>query len=275
MFFPVLYMQPFNKKNQTSDRNTSQDVFYYCFPGLSRHNYLCHRVHTRNCGYSRHPYESLNISYAVDDDPSCVDRNLMLIQQNIGAERLIHMNQQHGKEIISLKYGNEIESDKIFNADALITDAPSFAVMVKQADCQGVILFDPEKPVVAVVHSGWKGSVKNILGETVKRMEKDFNCSPLNILAAIGPSLGPCCAEFKTYKDIFPQHFQEHMAGEFNFDFWSISEMQLTDAGLKKDNIEKANICTKCRTDLFFSYRGEGITGRFATVAMIKNLMKT
>jgi copper oxidase (laccase) domain-containing protein len=82
--------------------------------------------------------------------------------------------------------------------------------------------------------------------------------------------LGPCCAEFKTYKDIFPEHFQKYMIGECNFDFWAISEMQLVDAGLNGDNIEKADICTKCRTDIFFSYRGEGISGRFATVAMIK-----
>ena len=185
------------------------------------------------------------------------------------------MSQQHGKEVTSLNDKKEIEREKIYKADALITNIPSVAIMVKQADCQGVILFDPVKSVVAVVHSGWKGSVKNILGETVKRMEKDFNCSPLNILAAIGPSLGPCCAEFKTYRDIFPESFQKHMKEEFNFDFWSISEMQLINAGLKKYHIEKANICTKCRTDIFFSYRGEGKTGRFATVAMLTHHSQT
>ena len=60
------------------------------------------------------------------------------------------------------------------------------------------------------------------------------------------------------------------MVRECYFDFWAISETQLVDAGLKKEGIEKSNICTKCNTDMFFSYRGEGITGRFATVAMIK-----
>ncbi|MGD9159965.1 MAG: polyphenol oxidase family protein [Desulfobacteraceae bacterium] len=263
-------MQPFNKNNQKIDEKTPGDIFYYCFPGLTKYNSLCHRIYTRNHGYSNHPCKSLNISYAVNDDPACVYQNLMLIQQNTGAERLVHMNQQHGKNIISLKYGNKIESDKVFDADALITDIPSVAIMVKQADCQGVILFDPVESAVAVVHSGWKGSTLNILGETVKRMVNDFNCSPENIEAGIGPSLGPCCAEFKTYKDIFPEHFQKHMVGEFNFDFWTISKMQLIDAGLKKESIEKTGICTKCRTDIFFSYRGEGITGRFATVAMIK-----
>jgi len=268
-------MQPFNKNNQITDEKALGDIFYYCFPGLSKYHSLCHRVYTRNCGYSSNLYKSLNISYAVDDDPACVDKNLLLIQQNADAERIIHMNQQHGKKIISLKYGKETGCRKVYDADALITDIPLVAIMVKQADCQGVILFDPVKSIVAVVHSGWKGSIKNILGKTVKRMEKDFNCSPLNVHAAIGPSLGPCCAEFKTYKDIFPEHFQRHMNGEFNFDFWSISKMQLIDAGLKENSIEKSNICTKCRTDIFFSYRGEGITGRFATVAMLTHHSQT
>jgi YfiH family protein len=264
-------MQPFNIKNQITDDKSSGDVLYYCFQGLSQYNSLCHRVFTRNGGYSSHPYKSLNISYAVDDDPATVDRNLNLILRNTGAERLVFMNQQHGKEVISLDKGKEEVSDKVSDADALITNIPSIAIMVKQADCQGVILFDPVKKVVAVVHSGWKGSVLNILGETVKRMHKDFDCLPLNIHAAIGPSLGPCCAEFKTWRDIFPEYFEKYIVNECNFDFWAISEMQLIDAGLIREHIEKANICTKCRTDLFFSYRGESITGRFATVAMIKN----
>ena len=261
-------MFSFNKNNNTPA--SEEDLFYYCFPGLSRYKSLCHRIFTRNGGFSIPPYNSLNISYAVDDDPAYVDQNMILVKQNTGAEQLIHMNQQHGKTVISLRHGKEAGREKIFDADALVTDIPGVAVMVKQADCQGIILFDPGKTVAAVVHSGWKGSVKNILGETVKRMNKDFNCSPEDIQAAIGPSLGPCCAEFKTYEEIFPDHFREYMVGEFNFDFWAISERQLINAGLKKSNIEIAGICTKCRTDIFFSYRDEGITGRFATVAMIK-----
>ena len=266
-------MQPFNIKDQITAAKSSGDVFYFCFPGLSQFNSLSHRVFTRHYGYSNHPCKSLNISYAVGDDPASVEQNLNLIHHNIKADSLIHMNQQHGKTVITLRGWKETASDRVFDADACITNVPSIAIMVKQADCQGVILFDPEKKVVAVVHSGWKGSVLDILGETVKRMHSDFDCSPLNILAAIGPSLGPCCAEFKTWRDIFPEHFKKHMAGEYNFNFWSISEMQLVNAGLKRDNIERAGICTKCRTDLFFSYRGEGITGRFATVAMINKAL--
>jgi YfiH family protein len=179
------------------------------------------------------------------------------------------MNQVHGKKVISLSKRGSREFHKVPHADSVITDIPSLAIMIKQADCQGIILFDPVTSVVSAVHSGWRGSVENIIGETVKKMERDFTCDPENIIAAIGPSLGPCCAEFITHEDIFPSSFMEYMTENNHFDFWSISEMQLVEAGLLKENIEIAGICTKCRTDLFFSYRGEGVTGRFATVAMI------
>jgi YfiH family protein len=198
-----------------------------------------------------------------------VEKNLQIIKQNIAAEKLVYMNQVHGKEIISLSRKNTPLLNTVPLADAIITDIPSLAIMIKQADCQGIILFDPVNQVVSVVHSGWKGSVENILAAAVKKMEKEFECDPENIFAAIGPSLGPCCAEFITHEEIFPYFFKEYMTANNHFDFWSISEAQLVEAGLLKKNIEVSGICTKCRTDLFFSYRAENVTGRFATVAMI------
>jgi len=102
------------------------------------------------------------------------------------------------------------------------------------------------------------------------RMKSEFGCEPGDITAAIGPSLGPCCSEFKTYREIFPPEFVTHMVSENHFDLWEISRMQLLRAGLMKEKIEIAGVCTKCNTDLFYSYRGEGETGRFGTVAMLK-----
>ena len=142
--------------------------------------------------------------------------------------------------------------------------------MVKQADCQGVILTDLVRGVVAVVHCGWRGSVGNILGTVTERMKSEFRCSVSNISAAIGPSLGPCCAEFITYGDIFPPHFTAFRVGKNHFDLWDLSLKQLLESGLDRDRIEIAGICTKCNVDLFYSYRAEGKTGRFATVAMLR-----
>jgi YfiH family protein len=183
------------------------------------------------------------------------------------------MNQSHGNGIFVLgpdqidrRIDRKIETP---SADAVITNTPNIAILVKQADCQGVIIFDPEKRVVANVHCGWRGNAKNILGNVVMRMNHDFGCKECDLLAAIGPSLGPCCAEFVGHEKIFPNNFQRFMVRKDYFDLWAISHWQLRNAGLRKKNIEISGICTRCRTDLFYSYRGEGKTGRFGTVVML------
>ena len=158
-------MQPFDKNNKYISEQSSKIPFYFCFPELSGHKKLRHRVYTRNYGHSRAPYNSLNISHSVNDDHTCVEKNLELVSEKMAADRLVHMNQVHGDNIISLKTNSSSSTDTVFDADALITDIPQVAIMVKQADCQGVILFDHVKSVAAVVHSGWKGSVQNIIGK--------------------------------------------------------------------------------------------------------------
>ena len=197
--------------------------------------------------------------------------NLKIIQNTVGAGQLISMNQVHGKDILILKQEAPNFVQKTAKADAMITDLPGLAITVKQADCQGIIIFDPLKNVISNVHCGWRGNTVDILGSVVKRMSQDFGSKAPDLVAAIGPSLGPCCGEFIDYKNIFPKEFRRFMVKENHFDLLQISRWQLIKAGLKEENIEVANICTKCRTDLFYSYRAEGITGRFATVVMLKN----
>lgn len=240
------------------------------YPGLARESGLAHAVFTRRGGESPPPFDSLNVSESVGDVSGCVKRNLETIRDHLGAERLFWMNQCHGDTVVVIRSEQTPFADAVPDADALVTDAPGLALMVKQADCQGVILFDPERRVAAVVHSGWRGSVRNILGHTVSVMESVFGCVPRDVHAGIGPSLGPCCAEFKSFREIFPRGFGAFRVREAHFDLWALSLHQLMAAGLRRDRIETAGICTRCRKDLFFSHRGEGATGRFATVAMLK-----
>ncbi len=100
-------------------------------------------------------------------------------------------------------------------------------------------------------------------------MKLDFNCQPRQLLAAISPSLGPCCGEFKGYQEIFPKAFEAFSIKKNFFDLWAVSRWQLEEAGLKKENINISEICTRCNPDLFFSFRGERKTGRFGIVAML------
>ena len=246
------------------------EVVYLQFPRLSGYTHLSHAVFTRHGGVSKTPFDSLNTSYGTDDDPDCVTVNLKMIKEIIGAGELQFMNQVHGKEILVLqKDDSPLEAPP--NGDAIITNKPGMALLVKQADCQGVMIYDPIEKVVANVHCGWRGHTHNILGAVVRRMRSDFGCREADLVAAIGPSLGPCCGEFVTHEEIFPEVFKRFMVRENHFDLWKLTLWQLLMAGLGQENIELAGICTKCRTDLFYSYRGEGVTGRFGTVVVLKS----
>jgi YfiH family protein len=263
---PPLHKYPC--KLETCSNNSIPNLRFFSFSGL---NGLAHWIFTRHGGVSPPPYDSLNTSYQNGDRPGNVGKNLRLIRESIKAGRLLFMNQVHGRNIIRLsKKDYSLSKTSLPDADAIITDIPDMAIMVKQADCQGVIMYDPIMAVLAIAHCGWRGNVHNILGLVVDNMKSGFGCDPSHILAAIGPSLGPCCAEFRSYQDIFPEGFFKYMVRDDYFDLWDISRNQLLDAGLSDDGIEIAGICTKCNNNLFYSYRAEGITGRFATVAMLR-----
>ncbi|MFH1487667.1 MAG: peptidoglycan editing factor PgeF [Pseudomonadota bacterium] len=239
-------------------------------PAMSRLEGLAHAVFTRHGGLSASPYHTLNAGYNTGDNSKNVAMNLSIIQECMGALDCKFVNQVHGRDVQILKGGDAGPPKGVVDADALISDVPHWALVVKLADCQGVMLFDPVKKVVSNVHCGWRGNRLNILGRVVALMKSEFACRARDIRSAIGPSLGPCCAEFIDYKSLFPEDFRHFMVRENHFDLWAISRAQLLESGLLKENIEVAGICTRCRTDLFYSYRGEGVTGRFATAVMLK-----
>jgi hypothetical protein len=252
------------------ERPFTREVPFFQFPGLSLCPDLAHFVFTRHGGVSDSAFRSLNVSVGTGDSPANVEANLSLIRELTGTRALRSMNQVHGKNILILRDRALQDSAGPFTADAMITDRPGMALLVKQADCQAVILYDPVRQVVSNVHCGWRGSVNGLLSAVIGAMRAEFGCDPSCLRAAIGPSLGPCCGEFVTHREIFPDSFKPFMVRDNYFDLWAISRSQLVASGLKDEHIESANRCTRCSTDLFYSYRGEGRTGRFATVVMLK-----
>ena len=246
----------------------TSEVPYYFFPKLSSRSFLVHAVFTRHGGVSKAPYATLNISNGTGDLQQDVQSNINILKGVFSAQAFCFLEQVHGRHIVVPK--DHVRDDTEPRGDALLTHRTGLALMIKQADCQGVILCDPLKRIIANVHCGWRGNVQNILGAAVEKMEKEYGSKASHLMAAIGPSLGPCCAEFVSHEEIFPKDFRLFMVRENHFDLWAISRWQLLEAGLEKDNIELACICTKCRNDLFFSYRAEKITGRFATLVMLR-----
>lgn len=220
---------------------------------------LVHGVFSREQG---------NVSFEEGlDEPAVVLANRERIKKTLNLNKLISLWQTHSKNVLILDKIPENE-DEIEGFDALVTNQPGVGLMIKTADCQPILLFDPRKKVVAAVHSGWKGTMQNIIKETVSQMKKKFSSDAEDILAGIGPSLGPCCAEFsRPFKEILEDYHP--YIGENRVDLWGIVIKQLKNAGIK--NIELAQVCTRCNNDTWFSHRGDSKEkqGRFGSVVGI------
>lgn len=250
--------------------NHKNGVSYYQFESLAHFSEIRHGIFTRHFGNSPAPFESLNISYGLGDLNAHVKKNRRIIARATGSHDLIYVQQVHGDQVIILNpaksasdYGGE---GVLGTGDAMVTATAGKFLVIQLADCQSISIYDTNRQVVANIHSGWRGSIRNIAGRTVAAMQKHFKSDPIHLVAGIGPSLGPCCAEFIHYRTEIPEILWSYKMANDHFDFWAMSRDQLINAGVHPENIEISNICTRCNTSLFFSYRAEGQTGRFASV---------
>ncbi len=272
-------------------------VSFLKFPKLAQRSGIRHGIFTRNNGESIGSFRSLNVSFGVGDDHRNVIKNRKIISRCLEANTLVFADQVHGIRVVAFekdKHTNTVnktdgyvagdnsdifynrtgdfdsESERRLQGDALVTNIHNTFLVIQVADCQSILLYDPGRHVVANVHSGWRGSINNIIGRTIGVMERRFDCAPGDIIAGIGPSLGPCCAEFVNYKDEIPKTFWKYKDDRDHFDFWSASQDQLGEAGVLTQNVDLSQLCTKCNPDRFFSFRGEGNTGRFAVIIGLK-----
>ncbi len=244
---------------------------FYRFPLLARFPELVHGVFTRQGGVSRGPYAGLNLSFAVGDLPEPVQENRRRVMQALDLTALASADQVHGLKASVISDGNPSPGAEIPEVDILISREPGLGLLIQQADCQAVMLYDPEHRAVANVHCGWRGQVAGILGQAVARLRETFHSRPENLIAGIGPGLGPCCAEFRNFRREFPPDLWHYQVRPGYFDLWRLSRDQLQAAGLRPENIDVARLCTRCRPAEFYSYRRDGITGRQGAVIALRS----
>lgn len=230
-------------------------------------------VSDRHGGVSPAPYDTLNIALHVGDNPKNILRNRTILANRFGyiGENLIYMDQTHSANITVIEH---TAYNKIENCDALITDQKNIPLMVMVADCIPVMLYDPAKKVIAAIHAGRNGTFLKIVPKTVAKMQERFESDPKDILAALGPSIHPCCYEVgKDLADItlknFGKSYITEKEGKHYLDLQKMNFDQLQESGLKAEHIEISSICTACTPD-YFSYRREGTTGRFAGVIKLR-----
>jgi YfiH family protein len=237
-----------------------------------------YRFFDRHGGVSTGAYESLNLGMSVGDSALHVQENRRRVKESMGISRLVSATQVHGDDICFVDDGAVAGDGSVGRYDALITTEVDTGLLIQQADCQAVLLYDKAAPAIAAIHCGWRGSVAGIIGRTVAAMTNYTKSSPESLRAFISPSLGPCCAEFVNYADELPASFLPFQTSANHFDFWRISTMQLIEAGLTAGAVHLAGKCTCCNTD-YFSYRrmrrrGLAATGRQGSVIALVDTVR-
>ncbi len=239
----------------------------------------------------------LNLGFTDWDPRERADANRRLFQKALGHSDacLVTLRQVHSDVLHVVR---EPLPDAP-NGDALATQARGLLLGVQTADCIPILLVDHRHRAVAAVHAGWRWTVARIAAKTVGRMAMEFGTQPKDLLAALGPGIGRCCyevgpdvvkefaAQFPDAAEWFDGPFAMLASGEdpnplpwltmmppghqppparCHLDLHAANSAILVNASLQRKNIFAADFCTSCRTDLFFSYRREGVTGRMMAV---------
>lgn len=258
---------------------------FFRFESLPTNGQVEHAVFTRKGGVSAAPYLSLNLSVSVPDDNANVFANRARAYGTHGRTNgtLVHAYLTHGAKVAQVTkrhYGQYVGP-----VDGLITNERNCGLTMNYADCSPIMLFDPLNHAIAIGHAGWKGAVQDLPGALVRAMEQNFGSDPASLLAGIGPSIGPCCYEvaepvlsevrrsFENAESLLkyktdPKRKPDAKEHRY-FDLPVANRQRLIDAGINQ--VEVTNLCTSCRTDLFFSHRAEqGQTGRFGALVILK-----
>jgi len=170
--------------------------------------------------------------------------------------RLLLLSQVHGAAVVEAPW------DTMPKADAAVATAPGFLLGIQTADCLPLLLVDPRRRVVAAAHAGWRGTAAGIAAVAVAALAARGS-RPEDVVAALGPAVGACCYEVgEELRDAFgpkgAAFFRPGPRGRPHLDVRAANVRQLLDAGLRPEAIHHVPDCTRCRADLYHSYRRDG-----------------
>ena len=233
---------------------------------LSNFKNISHCFTTKDAG---------NLAFHVGDDIVHVQKNHELLASALNYKKysLIHMKQIHSS--LTHVVSENDNFDKPQSCDALVTNKKNIPLMVMVADCSPILFYNTQKEVIAVAHAGRQGAFKNIIQNVIDTMKSEFNSDVNNLHVSVGASIGVCCYEvgeeiYTEAKSLHVEYAVDIRDNSYFLDIGKILKKQLLKAGLKKENIEISQECTCCLSNKYFSYRAEGITGRFSGLLMLK-----
>jgi YfiH family protein len=192
-------------------------------------------------------------------------------------ERLRLLHQVHGREV-AIARSRASDAWIRPTADAIVSDDPTVALVVRVADCAPILIGDRRLNVVAAVHAGWRSTMQRIAIAAVECLARAFGSRPEDLVAAIGPSLGACCGEMgeeviDTFRanghddSVLARWFDRQPGRKPHFDLWAANRDQLVGVGVRSADVHIADLCTRTFPDAFHSYRARGgAAGRMAAV---------
>lgn len=229
---------------------------------------------TRLGGVSEGCFSSLNLSFDRGDDRAAVAENFRRMGEALGVrcEDMVLSQQTHTTNIRIVTDGDRgkgITRERDYtDIDGLITNVPGICLVTTYADCVPLYFLDPVKKVIALSHSGWRGTVGKIGKKTVELMHDNFGSDPADILAAVGPSVCQACYEVSAdvidrFREVFDRSawdelFYEKPDGKYQLDLWKANEKIFLEAGIREDHIAVTNVCTHCNSGILYSHRAMG-----------------
>lgn len=246
-----------------------------------------HCITSRIGGVSSEPYDTLNMGTLniLEQRNSTIENNKRVVETFFkkSINDIVRTDQVHGtkiKKVTKLDRGKGITKESDFKGiDGLITNESGVILSTFYADCTPILLYDPKKKVIASIHSGWKGTIKKISSEAIKIMVEDYGSKKANILAGIGPTIGP--EKFEVEEDVyskFKENFKKmdkillrKIGKKYYLNLWEANREVLEEAGVDPKNIFVDDHCTYENEELFFSHRRDkGSTGRMSALIMLE-----
>lgn len=227
----------------------------------------------RDGGVSHAPFESLNLGNHVNDNPEHVAENRLLLTKRLNGAAAIFLNQVHGTQVVALT----ADTHQGVTADASVTTANEVACTILVADCLPLLLSDATGRVVAAAHAGWRGLAAGVIEHTVDAMMKECNEVQTHAMHAwLGPCIGP--EAFEVGPEVRDAFLVQHVQAEVYFqthptrpnkwlaDLAGLARLRLQALGVQTvwGNDSTKPWCTVTQNAQFFSYRRDGVTGRFA-----------
>lgn len=218
----------------------------------------------KNCKLEQYFFYKKTIEGVLSDFKAPLDEKLAFkLLDDFDLKKLLVLQQNHTAHIVCYPSQQGYKY-----ADGIMTDQKKVGLLIRHADCQAAFFFDPKKNVIAAVHAGFRGQVLNIYTNAIKALKKNYGSHPQDLLVAISPSLGLDHAEFKNYKDEFPERLHKYLIDGY-MDLKKMAFDELIMQGIKAEHIDIDQRCSYCDEDLFFSYRKNKTESRLGSLIFL------